>query len=753
MVLSYPKNAEGRSLNTNYFPAVCRVRFVVVGFAWLSLASTLISVETTDPKTGELVFPNENWATCTPESVGLDSSKLDEFAQRVGGDGCVICRGFLVKSWGAPTQHKDWASAAKPVLSTLLILAVEDGKLASVDASVASLGWDFSDKDRVMTFRHLANMVSGYGLDEAPGAAWGYNDYAIQLYAQSLVKLLGEPLDAAFRKRLHALQFEDGEFFGSRNGTGVTASSRDFARLGWLWLNRGRWKNQQLISEKLIDDCLRVGVRQDLPRTSRANHDYLSIGTYGGGTDQTPHGPGVYGFNFWFNETLSNGNRVWPALPADAYQANGMWNRDTLTMIPSLKMVVVSRGSKPGKFEPGLASGEYNQNLKLIAEAVRGTNAAAQGTIQAQNNSLASIDVSGFGSCIHHWRRIRDTNRFIQVIAEQPSYEPSQVQEIVDNILLFQRANGGWPKDYDMLAVLTPEQRAKVIETRQNNDTSYDNGNLHSQVAYLAKAVQQTGNATWREACERGFDFILRSQYSNGGFPQRFPNPTSFHAHITFNDGVMMGIVNLLMDAHERKEHFAWLDDGRRQQAKLAIGRAVDCILKSQIQVDGVRTGWCQQHDATTLEPRSARTFELASICPQETTEIVRFLMRQPAPSQEIRQSIESAVRWLQKVSLANVRVEKVKAAPEDFLRHSADFDIVIVTDAQAKGLWARHYELDTCKPIFAGRDGVKKYSLAEIERERRTGTAWYGGWPESLILRDYPAWREKTEQSQQPKK
>jgi PelA/Pel-15E family pectate lyase len=37
-----------------------------------------------------------------------------------------------------------------------------------------------------------------------------------------------------------------------------------------------------------------------------------------------------------------------------------------------------------------------------------------------------------------------------------------------------------------------------------------------------------------------GLDFILRSQYANGGFPQRFPSSNGFHAHITFNDGVMM---------------------------------------------------------------------------------------------------------------------------------------------------------------------------------------------------------------------
>ena len=149
----------------------------------------------------------------------------------------------------------------------------------------------------------------------------------------------------------------------------------------------------------------------------------------------------------------------------------------------------------------------------------------------------------------HHWRNLRDESRFIKVEKDQPSYPPDQVRAIVENILLFQRENGAWPKDYDMTAVLSPEQRAKVNATRTNNDTSYDNGNIHSQVAYLARAVSQLDDPRWREACLKGFDFILRSQYPNGGFPQRFPNPSGFHAHITLNDGVMMGAMNLLDDA------------------------------------------------------------------------------------------------------------------------------------------------------------------------------------------------------------
>ncbi len=215
--------------------------------------------------------------------------------------------------------------------------------------------------------RQLANMVSGYACAEPPGAAWGYNDFAIQLYAKTLEKVFGETLEQVIRSRLGDLQFEDSEIFGSRNGTGVTASPRDFARIGWLWLNRGNWNGKKIIQPALMDEFLRAGVPHDLPRTANKSEDYLKIGSYGGGTNQTPSGPGVYGFNLWFNNKIESGVRVWPSLPEDAFQANGMWNRDTLTVIPSWRMVIASRNSKPGKFEPGAVDGQYNQNLKLIA--------------------------------------------------------------------------------------------------------------------------------------------------------------------------------------------------------------------------------------------------------------------------------------------------------------------------------------------------------------------------------------------------
>ncbi len=356
----------------------------------------------------------------------------------------------------------------------------------------------------------------------------------------------------------------------------------------------------------------------------------------------------------------------------------------------------------------------------------------------------APIDTAGFRDATHHWRRINEPERVMQPLPDQPSYRPEQVREIAANVLLFQRANGGWPKDYDMLAVLTPEQIKAVRDSHERTDTTFDNHTTHPQVDYLARAFAQLGEPAYREACIRGLDFMLGAQYPNGGFPQRWPNTRGIAGLVTFNDGVMIGILEVLDAAGAGAPQFAWLDDARRARAKAAVERGVACLLQAQVKVDGRRTGWGQQHDPKTLATTGARTFELPCLSPADTTEIVRFLLRREAPSPEIVAAIDAAVAWLRAVKLTGIRVERVAAPAVEFFRHKTDFDVVVTKDEQAPPLWARMVEVGTNRPIFASRDGVKVYSLAEVDRERRTGSGWYGNWPLRLIESEYPKWRAK---------
>ena len=45
---------------------------------------------------------------------------------------------------------------------------------------------------------------------------------------------------------------------------------------------------------------------------------------------------------------------------------------------------------------------------------------------------------------------------------------------------------------------------------------------------------------------------------------------------------------------------------------------------------------------------------------------------------------------------------------------------------------------------VLADRDGRRLARYQDVSRERRTGYAWYGDWPRTLLDRDYPAWRAR---------
>jgi len=317
-------------------------------------------------------------------------------------------------------------------------------------------------------------------------------------------------------------------------------------------------------------------------------------------------------------------------------------------------------------------------------------------------------------------------------------YAGAEAIRIADNVLLYQRDTGGWPKGIDMARVLSDDDKGRIRSRKNREDSILDNSATHTQIRYLAKVYDATRLERFKRGFLKGVDYLLEAQYDNGGFPQRYPNPGGYSRYITFNDNAMIGAMSVLRDIAEKKGGYTFVDEGLRERCEKSVRKGVDCILKCQIIVDGRRTAWCQQHDEKTFEPRPARTYEKISICGGESVGIVKFLMSIENPTEEIVEAVQSAVAWFDRVKLTGVRqINK----PDDSER---GYDKVIIKDATAPPIWARFYEIGTNRPIFCGRDGKIKYSLAEIEHERRTGYSWYGRGPAELLSRDYPAWQKK---------
>lgn len=322
----------------------------------------------------EIIFPGPSWTRGDPAEFNMDAAALDVLSQTLGGRGCIIKNGVVVKEWGDQAEVSDWYSSAKPVLSTLLFFAIEEGLVKSVDQPIIDFGWDLPPRHQGITFRHLGAMSSGYARPEGPGEAWAYNDYAIQLYQKTLFEKVFQAhgnVAAAAPQRLGALGFEDGLKFTDKHR--LKASARDFARIVWFWCQKGNWNDRQLLPRRYFDEYMCPQTPKDLRASERngIDDDYLGIGSYGGASNHfSDAGPGIYGFNWWFNDTgrLHPGALTWPDAPKDTIMSLG-FRGNSSAFIPSLNAALICAEGNWGEVTGGKRDNQMNQILKCFAQA------------------------------------------------------------------------------------------------------------------------------------------------------------------------------------------------------------------------------------------------------------------------------------------------------------------------------------------------------------------------------------------------
>jgi PelA/Pel-15E family pectate lyase len=315
-------------------------------------------------------------------------------------------------------------------------------------------------------------------------------------------------------------------------------------------------------------------------------------------------------------------------------------------------------------------------------------------------------------------------------------YGSAEAVRVADQVLLYQRRPGGWPKNIDMARALTDAERREVAGAAADTDSTVDNGATTTQLRFLARVYDATRANRFRASFEAGFDYLLSAQYPNGGWPQFFPLRDDYSRHITFNDDAMVSVMEVLRDSAEGRAPFGFVDAQRRARAAEAVKRGIAVILKAQVRVQGRLTAWCAQHDEVTLAPAKARTYEHPSLSGSESVGVLRFLMSLPNPSADVVAAVEAGVAWLRESPLSGLRVERRADASLP-----GGFDRVAVKDPAAPPIWARFYEIGTNRPIFSGRDGIIRYDMASIEHERRVNYAWYGYWPDT-VLKAYPDWK-----------
>jgi len=327
-------------------------------------------------------------------------------------------------------------------------------------------------------------------------------------------------------------------------------------------------------------------------------------------------------------------------------------------------------------------------------------------------------------------------------------YGGEEGRRIADIIVSFQTPAGGWSKNLN----LREERRTPGEYYSPNNEShflepgdfdadpdpdwnyvgTFDNDATTTELRFLAKVIDAAprASAPYRQSFLHGLDYIFAAQYPNGGWPQVWPLQGGYHDAITFNDDAVLNVLTLLRDVSGTNRDFNFVPRPYRVRARASLQRGIACVLDCQIALDGRRTVWCQQHDPLTLEPASARNYEMPSECSSESADLMMFLMDQPAPDRRMIAGIDAAARWFEKVQLRDLSYVRDETGRR------------LAPTPGAGPLWARYYQIGTDRPIFGDRDKAIHDRLDEISRERRNGYRWYNDAPRRALA-EYAVWKK----------
>ena len=262
------------------------------------------SIHITDAYSHPDYWPTKGWRTSTPEEQGIDSKPLIEMLERIIAEGVdvdsisIIRNGYLVADVFMFPADKEKThpvySCAKSLTSTLIGIAVDKGYIEStqdhmVDFFPQRSVKNMDDRKKAITLHDLLTMRSGlktedninhgrkglnemrttsgdwtqYVLDrpmeEMPGTRFEYSNLVSFLLTSILQKQTdSDALSFAFQHLFEPLGIKNVEWYKSPKGiyTGfaeLSMTPHDMAKLGLLYLEKGRWENRQILSEEWIE--------------------------------------------------------------------------------------------------------------------------------------------------------------------------------------------------------------------------------------------------------------------------------------------------------------------------------------------------------------------------------------------------------------------------------------------------------------------------------------------------------------------
>lgn len=290
----------------------------------------------------------------TPESQGISSDLFAALLRELDASKDTEMHHFMALRHGkvicecnfAPYPKGMWHithSMCKSITGMAIGMLIEEGKL-KLDENIYDI---FSDQINalskifrpVITVENLLTMTSGVTFNESgivsgndwlgsflnasvngkPGTEFQYNSLNTFVLSAIVTKRTGETLTEYLTPRLFAplgitkYYWETCPKGITKGGWGLFLCAEDMAKLGQLYLQRGKWNGQQLVSEYWIE-------------ISTARHLKTQNGTYG------------YGYQLWMEQRPGS------------FEYNGMLGQNVI-IYPDMDMVLITNAGNKEMFQ------------------------------------------------------------------------------------------------------------------------------------------------------------------------------------------------------------------------------------------------------------------------------------------------------------------------------------------------------------------------------------------------------------------
>ena len=243
-------------------------------------------------------WPTEKWSTSTPEAQSMDASILSQSEKKIEENYpniysvLVVKNGYLVYEKyynGANTGSSNPVySVTKSVMSALTGIAINKNLIRSIDQKAAEFLPEYfkqidDTRKKEITIKNILTMSGG--LESIDSNYYGYftsKDYIAYALGKPLINNIGEKFDyntglshllsgiITESSDMNTSEFANkylfeplgidgsiwdmagGGYYGG--GAGLYLKPRDMAKLGYLYLNKGKWDGAQIIPEEWVEE-------------------------------------------------------------------------------------------------------------------------------------------------------------------------------------------------------------------------------------------------------------------------------------------------------------------------------------------------------------------------------------------------------------------------------------------------------------------------------------------------------------------